>query len=69
MEGRVRKRIWRRDHTVRKPDPLEIADRLGWLASPQAVLPRISEIRKSFPMYELTLEGLEKAVQHLMRRH
>lgn len=25
-------RIWRRDHTVWKPDPREIADRLGWLA-------------------------------------
>jgi glucose-6-phosphate isomerase/transaldolase/glucose-6-phosphate isomerase len=24
-------RIWRRDHTVWKPDPSEIADRLGWL--------------------------------------
>ena len=24
-------RIWRRDHTVWKPDPTEIADRLGWL--------------------------------------
>jgi uncharacterized protein with von Willebrand factor type A (vWA) domain len=29
----------------------------------------IGEIRKSFPMFELTLDGLEKAVQHLMRRH
>ena len=24
-------RIWRRDHTVWKPQPAEIADRLGWL--------------------------------------
>ncbi|MBI2909328.1 MAG: bifunctional transaldolase/phosoglucose isomerase [Chloroflexi bacterium] len=24
-------RIWRRDHTVWKPDPTEITDRLGWL--------------------------------------
>ena len=24
-------RIWRRDHTLWKPDPAEIADRLGWL--------------------------------------
>ena len=24
-------RIWKRDHTVWKPDPTEIADRLGWL--------------------------------------
>ena len=25
-------RIWRRDHTVWKPDPTEIVDRLGWLS-------------------------------------
>ena len=24
-------RIWRRDHTVWKPDPSEITNRLGWL--------------------------------------
>jgi uncharacterized protein with von Willebrand factor type A (vWA) domain len=29
----------------------------------------IGEIGKRFPMFELTLDGLEKAVQHLMRRH
>jgi uncharacterized protein with von Willebrand factor type A (vWA) domain len=29
----------------------------------------IEEIGKIFPMFELTLDGLEKAVQHLMRRH
>ena len=29
----------------------------------------IGEIRKNFPMFELTLDGLEKAVQHLMTRH
>ena len=29
----------------------------------------IGEIGKSFPMFELTLDGLEKAVQYLMRRH
>ena len=25
-------RVWRRDHTVWKPDPTEITDRLGWLS-------------------------------------
>jgi uncharacterized protein with von Willebrand factor type A (vWA) domain len=29
----------------------------------------IEEIGKIFPMFELTLDGLEKAVHHLMRRH
>jgi uncharacterized protein len=29
----------------------------------------IGEIGKIFPMFELTLDGLDKAVQHLMKRH
>ena len=29
----------------------------------------IQNIRTIFPMYELTLDGLEKAVQHLMSRN
>jgi uncharacterized protein with von Willebrand factor type A (vWA) domain len=29
----------------------------------------IEAIGKIFPMFELTLDGLEKAVQHLMKRH
>jgi uncharacterized protein with von Willebrand factor type A (vWA) domain len=29
----------------------------------------IEAIQKIFPMFELTLDGLEKAVQHLMKRH
>lgn len=31
---RVVPRIWERDHTVWKPDPAEIANRLGWLEAP-----------------------------------
>ncbi len=30
-EQEVVSRIWRKDHTVWKPDPAEITDRLGWL--------------------------------------
>lgn len=30
-------RIWQRDHTVWKPEPAEIANRLGWLQSPEAM--------------------------------
>ena len=30
-------RIWRRDHTVWRPDPAEIADRLGWLDCARAM--------------------------------
>jgi uncharacterized protein len=29
----------------------------------------IGEIGKIYPMFELTLDGLEKAVQHMMKRH
>ena len=31
LQHDVVSRIWRRDHTVWKPDPTELADRLGWL--------------------------------------
>ena len=30
-EQEIVKRIWGRDHTVWKPDPVEITNRLGWL--------------------------------------
>jgi len=33
-------RIWRRDHTVWRPDPTEISDRLGWLDCAQDMLAR-----------------------------
>lgn len=33
-------RIWRRDHTVWRPDPTEISDRLGWLDCAQDMLTR-----------------------------
>ena len=42
--GRVVERIRRKDHTVWKPEPAEIANRLGWLDSPQAMQKRLSEI-------------------------
>lgn len=37
-------RIWQRDHTVWKPQPKEIADRLGWLDCPWQMAPAVSEI-------------------------
>jgi glucose-6-phosphate isomerase len=42
--GQVVERIRRRDHTVWKPEPAEIANRLGWLDSPQAMQGRLAEI-------------------------
>jgi hypothetical protein len=35
--GRVAERIRRKDHTLWKPEPNEIANRLGWLDSPQTM--------------------------------
>jgi len=42
--GRVAERIWRKDHTLWKPEPKGIADRLGWLDSPRAMQGRLAEI-------------------------
>jgi glucose-6-phosphate isomerase len=37
-------RIWEHDHTVWKPEPTEITNRLGWLHSPAAMQDAIHEI-------------------------
>ncbi len=42
---RIIDRIHLLDHTVWKPDPDEITNRLGWLLSPQVMLEREDEIR------------------------
>jgi glucose-6-phosphate isomerase len=44
--GRVAERIRQKDHTVWKPEPTEIANRLGWLDSPQVMQGRIAEIEE-----------------------
>jgi glucose-6-phosphate isomerase len=41
---RIVERIWRRDHTVWKPDPTEITDRLGWLTVSDPMHDRIGEL-------------------------
>ncbi len=38
-------RIWARDHTVWKPEPTEISNRLGWLDIAQRMLPNRDEIQ------------------------
>jgi glucose-6-phosphate isomerase len=35
--NQVVSRIWQRDHTLWKPEPTEITNRLGWLDGPQAI--------------------------------
>ena len=44
---RILPRLWQRDVTVWRPDPREIADRLGWLDLPRTMrgqLPRLKEL-------------------------
>jgi len=43
-EDRIVERIRRKDHTLWKPEPKEIADRLGWLDSPREMMGRLPEI-------------------------
>ena len=41
---RIIQRIWEHDHTVWKPEPTEITNRLGWLHSPESMRDSINEI-------------------------
>ncbi len=43
-DNSIMARIWRHDHTVWKPDPTEITNRLGWLHSPEVMMDAIPEI-------------------------
>jgi glucose-6-phosphate isomerase len=45
MANRAPARLWEKDPTLWKPSPAEIANRLGWLESPQAMLGNLSRIR------------------------
>ena len=47
-------RIWRKDHTVWKPDPAEIEDRLGWLTVPQLM-------RREIPALESFAQEIREA--------
>ncbi len=38
------RRIWNKDHTVWKPEPSEISNRLGWLDSPRDMSQRLEDI-------------------------
>jgi len=42
--GRVVERIWAGDHTVWKPEPAEITNRLGWLRSPQEMRSEVGRL-------------------------
>lgn len=43
-EDSVVHRIWNKDHTLWSPDPAEISNRMGWMDSPEAMVPGIREI-------------------------
>jgi transaldolase/glucose-6-phosphate isomerase len=53
-------RIWRRDHTVWKPDPVEITDRLGWLSLPELMTERLGELGRFAD--DVRDEGFERVV-------
>ena len=44
QRDRVMERIWRKDHTVWKPEPTEIANRLGWLDLPETMVGHVAEL-------------------------
>ena len=44
-KAEVPRRIWALDHTVWKPDPTEIADRLGWLSLPEKMHEHLDQLR------------------------
>jgi transaldolase/glucose-6-phosphate isomerase len=58
QQRRVVERIWSKDHTVWKPNPAEIADRLGWLSVGEAM-------REQVP----TLEAFAKEVRDAGFKH
>jgi glucose-6-phosphate isomerase len=57
---RVVPRIWERDHTVWKPDPAEITDRLGWLGVSDLMRERVGELERLAA--EAVSDGLRTAV-------
>ncbi len=44
-EERIMARIWARDHTVWKPEPAEITNRLGWLDTIEVMVEKVDKIR------------------------
>lgn len=43
-QDQIMPRIWQHDHTVWRPDPTEISNRLGWLHLPQTMQPEMEAI-------------------------
>lgn len=60
QSGEVVRRIWERDHTVWKPNPMEISDRLGWLTAGEDMRGRAAELQAFAD--EVRGEGFERVV-------
>ncbi len=59
-DNKIMTRIWDHDHTVWKPDPTEISNRLGWLHSPHAMLEEVARLEDLAS--NLRAEGFTQAV-------
>ena len=46
VEGKVMRRIWNHDHTVWRPEPTEITDRLGWLDSAERMAGEVERLQR-----------------------
>lgn len=57
---RIVQRIWEHDHTVWKPDPDEISNRLGWLQSPEVMMDTVDSISQF--VGEIRAEGFTQAL-------
>jgi transaldolase / glucose-6-phosphate isomerase len=58
--GDVMARIWKRDHTVWKPEPAEITNRLGWLCIAEAMMENVPHLRA------LAVEVQEAGYAHVL---
>ncbi len=59
-DNKIMTRIWDHDHTVWKPEPTEISNRLGWLHSPHAMLEEVARLEDLAS--NLRTEGFTQAV-------
>jgi glucose-6-phosphate isomerase len=60
MEADIAGRIWARDHTVWKPEPKEISNRLGWLDTAEVMAGNVQRLRAFAE--EAKKAGYEKAL-------
>jgi transaldolase/glucose-6-phosphate isomerase len=59
-EQKIMGRIWAHDHTVWKPEPIEITNRLGWLHSPETMRENIMQLTAL--VEAIKADGLEQVL-------